>query len=224
VLPIVKDEEIPKFSSVEELKGTLTDRGCRRCTLGFQPGINGCCVSRGSTSSSMMIIGEAPGRDEDSTREPFTGPAGRLMDKIWESVGLNSNDFYITNVVKCRPIASKGSGKENFTPKVEQRKLCTKYILQEIKLLRPKIIIPLGATATSFVFSAHHVVMGAERGKLNRVLGMIGMPFVFPMYHPAAILHAQSKPELNKKYRQDTWTDIQQLKKMLDAWKKEGKL
>jgi len=163
----------------------------------------------------MMIVGEAPGKEEDSRREPFTGPAGRLMDKIWESVELNTESWYITNVVKCRPYMPKGSGRENFTPRQEQRKLCYRYLTQEFELLDPAIIVPLGGVATAALLGESSVKMGEMRGKLLTVKGKM----VFPMYHPAAILHAQRNPDLHQKYRQDTWKDIQELKKILQ---KEG--
>ena len=212
-LPIIQNEDIPNFKYIEQIRSTLHNQGCRRCDLGFQANINGCCVSRGSTTSRVMVVGEAPGKDEDSKRLPFTGPAGRLMDKIFGSVGINTKDIYITNVVKCRPVAQKGSGKENFTPKVEQQKRCKTYLDSEIELLNPSLIVTLGRIATAAVTEVPSVKMKDVRGTLVKREDGIK---VFPMLHPAAILHAQRDPELQKLYKIQTWEDIQKLKNILD--------
>jgi DNA polymerase len=209
-LPIVDDL---LFSSVEQLNIHLLEKGCKKCDLGFQDNINGCCVSRGDPSSSKMIIGEAPGKDEDSTRKPFTGPAGRLMDKIWASVGMDTNDWYLTNVVLCRPVAPTGSGKQNLTPKAEQRKRCRSYMAQQIDLLRPKLIVTVGAIATAAVLFKPSIRMGSYRGvPIHQDFGYT----VFPMLHPAAILHAQRDPAKHLQYRQQMWDDIRRLKTIVE--------
>jgi len=181
----------------------------------------------------MMIVGEAPGKEEDAQGRPFTGPAGRLMDRIWESVGLSTKDWYITNIVKCRPIAQKGSGRENFTPKNIQRTKCRPYFEAEILLMRPKIIVPLGATATATVLKQSKVTIGAVRGRRTEMTYHIKpafmssdgeerwllygpSPIVFPMLHPAAILHTKRNPIKYREYRTLMWQDIQELKRILE--------
>ena len=163
-----------------------------------------------------MIIGEAPGKEEDATGLPFTGPAGKLLDKIWLSVGMNTDDWYLSNIMKCRPIAHQG--KENFTPKVEQIETCSIYINEEIGLLKPKIIVTLGAIATSTLLNIKRFRMQDYRGKLiNTVLGdwREHNTLVFPMIHPAALLHSKGNKEQYKLYRSQTWEDIQRLKQIL---------
>lgn len=211
-MPLQVDDPIPAFSSLGNLNEFLKYQGCRRCELGLQPNINGCCVSRGTTHTTRMIIGEAPGKDEDSTRMPFTGPAGRLLDRIWASVGWNTNDWYLTNTVFCRPVAPSGSGKQNLTPKTEQRKRCNPFMRQQISMLNPSIIVTLGGTATAAMVNRSTVRMGDYRGKLTRS----GRFLVFPMFHPAAILHARRNPKQHKLYRELMWKDIQQLKLIID--------
>lgn len=211
-MPLGPNEDVPNFSDLRELNEFLKYHGCRRCDLGFQRDINGCCVSRGSQTSSRMIIGEAPGKDEDSTRQPFTGPAGRLLDRIWASVGMDTNDWYLTNVVLCRPVAPSGYGKQNLTPKADQKKICNPYMWQQIQLLNPAIIVALGAHATAAMVKKSTVRMGDYRGKLIRS----GRFLVYPMIHPAAILHASRNPEQQKKYREQTWADVQRLRDILD--------
>jgi len=213
--PVEKIEDIPEYSSVGSLRRHLTINGCKLCSLGFQPEINGVCVARGSESSNRMIIGEAPGKEEDSTATPFSGPAGRLMDEIWQSVGMNTNDWYITNTVLCRPYSPRGSGKENFTPKQDQRKKCSVYLSKQITLIKPKLIVTIGAVALEAITGLKGLKMGEWRGKLCNVSGVYGAK-VFPMIHPAAILHAKGNQPVYDMYRQQTWTDIKQLKKILD--------
>lgn len=210
--PLKIIDPIPQFGSTYELRLKLHVDGCHRCSLGFQEEINGCCVSRGSSSSRRMIIGEAPGKEEDSKRSPFTGPAGRLMDKIFASVNLSTeHDFYVTNVVKCRPYLPKGSGKENYTPKLEQQKLCKPILEQEIKIVDPKLIVLIGKVAIDNVlpeFKAEK--MGSMRGRVIRKDNVT----YFPMIHPAAILHATGS-ELELTYKEQTWADIQKLKGLM---------
>lgn len=211
-------DEIPKFKAIHEVHDYLHMNGCLRCDLGFQKNINGCCVSRGSFNTSKMIIGEAPGKEEDAQGKPFTGPAGELLDHIWDAAGLSTNDWYITNVVKCRPVAEKGSGRENLTPKSTQIERCQPFLDEEIGLLKPKIIVAIGAVATATLLGIKHFKMEDYRGKL--MTGILGgwrelvIP-VFPMIHPAAILHARGDKEKHLKYKRYAWEDIQKLKQIL---------
>lgn len=228
--PVEKIEDIPQFASVGSLKRFLTINGCKMCSLGFQPEINGVCVSRGPETANKMIVGEAPGKEEDSSGKPFSGPAGHLMDEIWASVGMNTNDWYCTNINLCRPYMPRGSGKENYTPKVEQRKKCRVFLDKQIELIKPKIIVTLGAVATSAILNNDKPIkMGDYRGKLiqncfvkydnNDGTVTLGRPFIFPILHPAAILHAKGNQELYDTYRQQMWDDIRSLKKVLEQEK-----
>jgi DNA polymerase len=217
--PVTKPEEIPTFPSVGGLNRFLNINGCKMCSLGFQPNINGCCVSRGSLTASKVIVGEAPGKEEDSRRKPFTGPAGQLMDRIWKSVEMDTEDWYITNVVKCRPVAEKGSGKENLTPKSTQIERCQSYLDMEMRLLKPKLVVTIGAIATSNILGvSKHFKMTEYRGKLYNALvgGWAEIPTrVFPMIHPAAILHSKGNKEQYDQYVEWTKEDIQTLKDIL---------
>jgi len=210
--PIESRDEV-EFVSTESLRLSLRTRGCRLCDLGFQPDINGCCVARGPDSAVKMIVGEAPGRDEDASREPFTGPAGKLLDKIWAAAGMNINEWYITNVVLCRPIAEKGSGRENYTPRVAQRRNCRPFLDAQIQLVKPKIIVALGKVAAQAILGPDIVPrIGDIRGQQFRENGSI----VFPMLHPAAILHARSDPAKETLFKQQTWDDVRALKNIIE--------
>jgi DNA polymerase len=159
-----------------------------------------------------------PGKDEDATREPFTGPAGRLLDKIWSCVGWDTNDWYITNVCLCRPYMPKGSGKENFTPGNLQRLTCRPYLLKQIELVNPNMIVTLGRIATEALIGPIRS-MGSVRGKLilnNKCYSETWEGFrVFPMYHPAYLLRGVGTPQ-NDMYRQQTWDDVRNLKKLME--------
>jgi len=214
---ITSPDKISQFISLEELRFTLHSEGCKMCSLGFQEGLSGCCVARGNPASKRMIIGEAPGKHEDSQSIPFVGPAGRFLDKIFSSVGFNINtDFYLTNIILCRPIAEKGSGKENYTPRKEQRNRCKPYLDAQINFINPRIIITIGKPATETILGTTSIRMGDYRGKLlTNIPGTHGA-LVFPMLHPAAILHAQSQPNIYQLYREQTWQDIQILHAIID--------
>lgn len=166
-----------------------------------------------------MIIGEAPGKEEDARGLPFTGPAGQLLDKIWTAAGMDTNDWYITNVIHCRPIAPKDSGKQNLTPKTEQLERCKPYWQNEIRLLIPKVIVLMGNVALQTVIENKQLKIGQMRGKkfwhtFEYGWGTEIDVIVFPMIHPAAILHATGGP-MYSTYRAQTWEDVQKLKQIL---------
>ena len=169
-----------------------------------------------------MIVGEAPGKNEDSTRKPFTGPAGQLLDKIWQAAGMSTTEWYLTNVVKCRPVAGHNSGKQNYTPKSEQMETCFPILYHEIWYLRPTVIVTLGKTATEQVLNRKVNRMGDIRGQFFMKEYAISPDFdyaptnkfysqIFPMIHPAAILHATGTPLCNE-YKRLTWNDVRLLK------------
>ena len=209
---LTQNEEAPQFSSLEELNRFLKRNNCRRCNLGFQENIYGCCVSRGDMSSKMMVIAEGPGEEEDKQRRPLVGPAGRLFDRIWSSVGLDTNDWYLTNTVLCRSVALPGSGKKNLPPTAEQKRKCSPYMWQQIQLLNPEIIVTLGRHATAAIVKKSTVKMGDYRGKLITS----GRFLVYPMIHPSALLQTKRDPDRHNMYRRQMWTDIQHLRKLLE--------
>src|SRR3990167_574867 len=136
------------FSSPEDLVRHFRSNGCDLCPLGSQRELNGPVVFRGNPSSHRMIIGEAPGKIEDTEGRPFVGPAGVKLDEILRCAGIDTNrDFYIGNIIKCRPIAPSNSGKENLTPTVEHVNACRPFIVREIELVQPDIIVLQGLSA-----------------------------------------------------------------------------
>lgn len=139
---------------------------------------------------TVMFVGEGPGADEDLTGRPFVGAAGQLLDKMITAMGLTREECYIANVVKCRP-------PENATPTPDQAGMCQPYLEAQIRLLRPKFLVALGAAAS-------HALTGSTDGvarQRGRVQRRGDIPLVVT-YHPAALLR-------NVDYKRPTWADLQ---------------
>jgi DNA polymerase len=173
---------------------------------------------RGNPYARKMVIGEAPGLHEDRKGRPFVGKAGELLDRIFASAGWNvEEDWYIGNLVKCRPIAPEEAVKQNSKPLAAHRKACAPYFLEEVRIVQPRTIVLMGRTAVDGV-------LGKEtRGKpladlTGRIFPLPDIPEVtlFIMYHPAALLHAQRDPDRHLKLRQDTWNHIKLLRELIN--------
>jgi DNA polymerase len=152
----------------------------------------------GSIDAQLMFIGEAPGADEDEQAEPFVGKAGQLLTKIIQAMGLQRTDVYIGNILKCRPDTPPGQTAGNRKPTTEEMATCLPYLQEQIDLIRPKVIVALGATAVE--------------GLLGKTIGITklrgnwktyrGIPLM-PTYHPAYLLRNQALSEKRK-----VWEDI----------------
>jgi DNA polymerase len=159
----------------------------------------------GNIDSSLMFVGEAPGADEDEQGEPFVGRAGQLLTKIIEATGLSRADVYIANILKCRP-DTPGQSSGNRKPTPEEMATCIPYLHEQIDLIRPKVIVALGATAVE--------------GLLGKTLGITklrgnwqtyrGTPLM-PTYHPAYLLRNQAMSEKRK-----VWEDILKVMEKLE--------
>lgn len=178
--------------SLEDKKAHYDDiaervRGCKACPLhrlrtNAVPG-------EGNLNAKIMLVGEAPGKNEDEQGRPFVGAAGQLLNSLLEQAGLGRQDVYITNVVKCRP-------PNNRTPTEDEVAACIGFLREEISLVRPKVIVALGNTAGSAIMSLagkRWRGVTAERGRKVRT-SIEGVELVvIPTYHPAAALY---KPDL----------------------------
>lgn len=146
----------------------------------------------GNTRDKIMMIGEAPGKNEDQNGVPFIGSAGKILDKALSEGGLDRSDVYITNVVKCRP-------PDNRVPTDKEIQICTSnYLKNEIRLISPKIICILGSTALKSLLGYEH--MSKYRGKIVN----IAPHKYFITYHPAATIY-------NSKLKQVFFEDIKKL-------------
>lgn len=160
-----------------------TFQDCRACSL--REHARQVVLWDGNTLPKMMLVGEAPGEDEDLQGVPFVGRAGKLLSKALEEAGLRRGiDVYITNTVKCRPVAFKGSRKANRTPTNEEVDFCSSRILdKEVEALRPKVIVTAGAKAAYWA-------LGITSG-ITKIRGTVhskGEIKVVPTVHPAYVL------------------------------------
>lgn len=175
----VKRLAIDRFSEAESLfQLETTIKRCKRCPLGktrtkFVFGV-------GDPDANIVFIGEAPGRDEDLQGIPFVGRAGKLLDKMLAEIGLNRNEVYIANILKCRP-------PENRDPESDEVDQCLPYLIKQIKLIKPKVICSLGRIAAQRILQTT-MSLGAMRG---RWFDYHGIKFMVT-YHPAAILRTNS--------------------------------
>ena len=144
----------------------------------------------GNPRAEMMFIGEAPGADEDAQGEPFVGRAGQLLTKIIQAMGYQREDVYIANVLKCRP-------PENRTPLPEEVANCLPYLLAQIELIKPKVIVALGATAMRALLD---VQLGITKMRGNWY-NFRGIP-IMPTFHPAYLLR-------NPAAKKEVWQDMQ---------------
>lgn len=151
--------------------------------------------SRGNISSKLMFVGEAGGEDEDLLGMPFVGKSGQLLNKAISELGFDSNqDFYICNIIKCRP-------PDNRKPTEDECNSCFTYLEQQISLVDPKIIIALGSTAMDNLINTT-LGITKNRGKIFKAMGRL----VIPTYHPSYILRSGGT---NSSYYQQFKQDIQ---------------
>ncbi len=155
-------------------------------------------LGEGSPHAEIMFIGEAPGQREDEQRRPFVGPAGKLLDELLVSIGIKREDVYISNVVKYRP-------PENRDPTPEEKEQCMPWLMLEIALIRPRVIVPLGRHSLGHFFSELSIT--EAHGKPQVLNNGVA---ICPLYHPAAALH-------NPNLRSTLFDDIQSLKPFLQT-------
>jgi uracil-DNA glycosylase family 4 len=151
----------------------------------------------GNIEAQLMFVGEAPGADEDEQGEPFVGKAGQLLTKIIQATGLSRADVYIANILKCRP-DTPGQSAGNRKPTPEEMQTCIPYLHEQIDLIRPKVIVALGATAVEGLLGKT-VGITKLRGTWKTYRGTPMMP----TYHPAYLLRNQAMSEKRR-----VWEDM----------------
>jgi uracil-DNA glycosylase len=155
----------------------------------------------GSVNADLMFVGEAPGMDEDTAGEPFVGKAGQLLTRIIETMGLNREVVYIGNVLKCRP-DTPGRRYGNRKPTPEEMATCRPYLMEQIRIIRPKVLVALGATAVEGLMGISSVAITRYRGEFK---DFGGIPLM-PTYHPAYVLRNQSH-----RIKRQIWEDMLQV-------------
>jgi DNA polymerase len=187
------DPGTEKFNSLDEVKSYIGD--CRKCRLHeLRKNI---VVGEGNPNAKLMFIGEGPGEDEDNSGRPFVGRAGQLLTKIIEAMKLTRDDVYIANIVKCRP-------PNNRAPSEDEVIGCVPYLMKQISVLKPKVIVTLGASSTCALFN-QKVKISAVRGNFYDWKDGIKL---LPTFHPAYLL----RNPIDKKL---VWEDMQKVMEFL---------
>jgi uracil-DNA glycosylase family 4 len=168
---------------------------CTRCPL-YEAALNP-VPGAGNPEAGLMIVGEAPGANEDEQGLPFVGASGQLLTKIIGAIGLTRDDVFIANVIKHRPPGNRN-------PTAAEVTACSPYLIRQIELVRPRVILALGTFAAQTLLETK-ITIGNLRGQVHRYHGV---PLVVT-YHPAALLR-------NPAWKRPTWEDVQLARRILD--------
>lgn len=182
------------IETIEQIRAEIGP-GCTRCKLS---GLGRSCVvnSTGNFTADLMFVGEAPGRDEDEQGFPFVGRAGKLLTDIMQAIGFNREDVFIGNINRCRP-------PENRAPEPDETAACKPFLKREIAVVRPRVIVVLGATAAQNLLETK-VPIGKLRGHFHDYLGTK----VMPTFHPAYLLRDPNK-------KREVWEDMKLVRDFL---------
>lgn len=187
------------YASLADLKQHC--QTCQRCELA--PSRTNVVVSRGHPQAPILIIGEGPGQQEDEQGLPFVGKSGQLLEKILQAVRLDTEkDVYICNIVKCRPPGNR-------VPTTDEMAACKGYLLEQIRLVDPKIILLTGATSVKGITGDKRGITKI-RGQWMEWEGRLCMP----IFHPAYLLRNPSREKGSPKWLM--WQDIQAVRAKLD--------
>jgi uracil-DNA glycosylase family 4 len=168
---------------------------CQKCPLGKTR--NKFVFGVGNSNADVMLIGEAPGADEDAQGEPFVGRAGKLLNDILKAINFEREEVYIANIIKCRPPGNRN-------PLPEEMDKCIPYLYKQIDLIRPKVILCLGLVAASALLKTRQAL-----GRLRGSIFEFGNIKVMVTYHPAALLR-------NPQWKKGCWEDVQKFRKLFD--------
>jgi DNA polymerase len=161
---------------------------CARCAL--HTGRNQLVFGDGSPSARLMFVGEGPGADEDAQGLPFVGKAGQLLNNMITAMGLKREEVYIANVVKCRPPGNR-------VPEQQEGATCSPFLFRQIDVVRPEVLVALGATAATWLLGARQPLAGL-RGRVHSVRGTK----LIVTYHPAYLLR-------DPRQKKEAWADLQ---------------
>ena len=178
----------------------LADRA-RHCTnCGLHSTRGQVVFGIGSPDANLLIVGEAPGAEEDQRGEPFVGPAGRLLDSMLQAIRLSRAEVYIANILKCRPPSNRD-------PHPDEARSCTPYLERQIELLQPKVILALGRIAAQWLLQSD-APLGRLRGQ-RLTFGPLETPLI-ASYHPAYLLRSPAA-------KAKSWEDLRLVIEILRA-------
>ena len=184
----------PLHETLDAIRADLGD--CRRC--GLAASRTNLVYGVGNASARLVLVGEAPGREEDLQGDPFVGEAGRLLDRILQAMGMQRSEVYICNVLKCRP-------PNNRDPQPEEVATCEAFLVRQIAAIKPQVIVGLGR------FAVHSLLK--RKDPISRIRGewqtYQGIPLM-PTYHPAYLLR-------NPEGKRDVWEDMKEVMRRLQV-------
>ena len=175
-----------KAAALQLIRDDLGD--CTRCAL--HKGRNKIVFADGDPNARLMFVGEGPGADEDAQGLPFVGRAGQLLNNMIAAMGLKREQVYIANVVKCRPPGNR-------TPEPEEANTCSPFLFRQIDVVRPQVLVALGATAATYLLG-HRQPLAGLRGRVHAFRGMQ----LIVTYHPAFLLR-------DPRQKKEAWADLQ---------------
>jgi uracil-DNA glycosylase len=188
------DAPLPRLESLDQIAAMVG--GCQRCSL-YATATNP-VPGEGNPNADFMVVGEAPGATEDETGRPFVGRAGQLLTQILEAIKLSREDVFICNVLKHRPPGNRN-------PEPNEVRACSPYLIRQIELIKPKVILALGTFSAQTLLDCK-IPIGKLRGQVHQYHGV---PVVVT-YHPAALLR-------NPAWKRPTWEDVQLARRILDS-------
>ncbi len=185
--------------SLEELYEHI--HTCTACPLGLTR--TNFVFGTGNPRAEIVVVGEAPGAEEDARGEPFVGAAGQLLTRMLQAIGLQREEVYICNILKCRP-------PNNRRPTPQEVATCRPYLWKQLELIQPAFILALGATAAAALLEREERI-SQLRGRPIPLQGMI----MVVTYHPAALLR-------NPQWKRPAWEDLQLLRRLYDAYRQQA--
>tara|TARA_B100002052_G_scaffold283608_1_gene294697 strand:+ start:3428 stop:4096 length:669 start_codon:yes stop_codon:yes gene_type:complete len=189
------NNSISSYETLDSFKASIEN--CEKCDLSLTR--NKFVFGTGDSNADLLLIGEGPGEEEDSKGEPFVGKAGKLLDKILKAIGYSrDHNVFIANIVKCRP-------PENRNPLASEVEKCTPYLINQINLIKPKLIVALGKVAGQTLLKENMLIKEMR----NKIHQFNNIPLIVT-YHPAALLRDPS-------LKIDVWEDFQYIRDFIKS-------
>ena len=191
-LAVLPTQIVPAGERAAALDAVRAEIGdCTRCPLAYA-GRRTIVFGDGDANARLMFVGEGPGADEDASGVPFVGKAGQLLNNMIAAMGLKREEVYIANIVKCRPPANR-------QPEFVEATTCSRFLVKQIDIVRPQVIVALGATAATYLLGVKQSLTSL-RGEWHSVRGAK----VAVTYHPAFLLR-------DPRQKGEAWKDLQRV-------------
>ncbi|HQO18327.1 MAG TPA: uracil-DNA glycosylase [Candidatus Cloacimonas sp.] len=189
----IKELYLPESNNQKRLNELQQQySNCTKCSLSQSR--HNFVYGEGNPNALAMLIGEGPGEQEDKTGRPFVGAAGQLLDKMLAAINLKRSDVYIANIVKCRPPGNRN-------PEAEERRACLPYLLEQIQIIKPKLLLLLGLVSAQTLLNNNNT-LGWHRGRIHYFMDIPALV----TYHPSALLR-------NPEWKRPAWVDLQEFQK-----------